>query len=990
MLLTNKKNHRSRMLVSVLAVVFLLYSLVGFVIVPAVAKSEALAFVEQRLGGRAQIDAIRFNPFTFVATISALKLSDANDEALASFDSLSVNYQPSGLLSGEIAFASIVIDGFYVNLQRYPDGSNNIAALVQRWNASAQPPNDTGQGSAEGEPLAFRIDALRVTGASVGVIDEAVTPTFNTLIESIDFTLDDLSTVADTAAQQRLTLAIGEGSQLRWTGELSLVPVHSKGELQLFGPLPKLAYRYFQNQLPIVLEHGWFDASLLYELALSDAGEIDLRVQEIGASLSNLNLREKQTGNMLLRLPELSVQGASLDLLQRQIAVQRVLMDRVQVNARRSRDGVVNLQQIFVGGEQGNAEAMQSATASADAAPWEFRLAQLALDDWQIGVRDLQPEQALDVSVGLSATAANISNIQNQLVELSTDLTLSSGGSLTVLGELTVTPEINFVGDIALEALALPLIQPYLASIAHIQLSSGVLNVSGELTANPRQSEFNGDASLDDLLIRDALENEDLFSLSSLGFEDSIVSVGEVTLIEIAGIEVQAPYARIEIEEDGSNNISRVLIASTDSEEQEVAQEQNDVTNTASALPAVRIERVLLEQGSADFSDRSLPLPFAVHIEGLGGEVSALSSRSNEPARITLEGQVDEYGLASITGRMRPLDYAALTQIDLSFRNLNIPAMSPYVIKFAGRRIDDGALDVDLIYRINEGQLDGQNAMVMRDLVLGERIAHPDAMDLPLGLAIALLKDSNGVIDLDVPVTGDLASPEFNYGNVIRTALGNIIRNIVASPFRFLANLVGSGEDSNIGVIEFVPGRADLQPPQREKLVQLADALMQRPQLQLGLLGRYSTLADTQVLKEKFFDERFNAALALEQNSELSPALVRLQLLEQLTMAQAEQGAGIELQLLALRQEYTRVDSANLEQFDDIAYAQALRRDLIAQQPVSDSDLQRLAAARVEAITVALTAIDASLASRLQTHSATEDVAVNAGRIPFALELSAM
>ena len=107
-------------------------------------------------------------------------------------------------------------------------------------------------------------------------------------------------------------------------------------------------------------------------------------------------------------------------------------------------------------------------------------------------------------------------------------------------------------------------------------------------------------------------------------------------------------------------------------------------------------------------------------------------------------------------------------------------------------------------------------------------------------------------------------------------------------------------------------------------------------------------------------------------------------------MAQAEQGAGIELQLLALRQEYTRVDSANLEQFDDIAYAQALRRDLIAQQQVSDSDLQRLAAARVEAITVALTAIDASLASRLQTHSATEDVAVNAGRIPFALELSAM
>src|SRR5690606_35180811 len=162
------------------------------------------------------------------------------------------------------------------------------------------------------------------------------------------------------------------------------------------------------------------------------------------------------------------------------------------------------------------------------------------------------------------------------------------------------------------------------------------------------------------------------------------------------------------------------------------------------------------------FADFSLPLPFAVHMQELAGDVSTVSTRSNVPARLSLEGQVDDYGLASISGQLRPLDFASLTEIDMSFRNLDIPSMSPYVIKFAGRRIDDGAMDVDLAYRINDSQLNGHNSLVLRDLELGERVPHPEALDLPLGLAVALLKDRNGVIDLRVPVTGDLGNPQFS------------------------------------------------------------------------------------------------------------------------------------------------------------------------------------------------------------------------------------
>ncbi len=978
-----------RLAIRSLIVSVALYALLGFMLLPFIAKQQAVSFLEQRLGGQSQIEAIELNPFSFKVVIWGMQLSDPDAKPIISFDSLVVNFQPTSLLFGEIAFSAIAIDGFHASVQRRTDGGSNFEDLLQRWRASGTEPAAGAPLAEQGSGPALRIDSLRVTGASLGLLDEAVSPSFQTLIESIDFSLDELSTNADSSAQQRLTLSIGEGSQLSWTGGLSLTPLQSSGEIQIVGPLPRLAYRYFQEQLPVELEGGWFDASLNYNFVFTDAGEADLRVQQLDAALTNLDVRDRQSGSLLVRLPVLSVQGGSLNLLQQQVSVGQILFDGVRIEAERAADGVINLQAAFATDEQEALVQAEPANNGQQAVPWTIQLDALNLQGWDLRVRDLQPEQALNVSVALNANAVNISNIPNQAIQLNTGVTLSSGGSLNVAGELTVLPAIAFAGQLDLTDLALPVLQPYLASLARVQLESGTLNLAGSLETSLEQSEFNGSASVATLLIRDTVENEDLFALGFLGLQDTVVAIGEESRINIETINVQAPYARVEIEEDGSNNISRVLVVAP--EQSTPPQAQTDAVEVAAGAPSpeVRIEQIRLTQGAADFSDRSLPLPFAVRIDGLGGEVSALSSSSSEPARINLEGQVDEYGLASITGRLRPLDYAELTEIDLAFRNLHIPSLSPYVIKFAGRTIADGALDVDLSYRINDSQLNGENAMVMRDLLLGERVEHPDALDLPLGLAIALLKDGNGVIDLDVPVTGNVDSPQFNYGNVVRTALGNIIRNIVTSPFKFLANLVGGDDDSDIGVIEFVPGRSDLQPPQREKLVQLAQALVQRPQLQLDLLGRYASDADTEVLREQFFNERFEQALG-ELSEDIEPALQRRQLLEQFTISQAPLDSDMTLALLALRQEHTQVNAAGEQQFDDLAYTQTLRRRLIAQEQVSIADLQRLASARVSAIAAQLNTLEPSLAGRIQALAEQEDVALEAGNVPFELELSSL
>ncbi|CAN0525023.1 unnamed protein product, partial [Scytosiphon promiscuus] len=183
---------------------------------------------------------------------------------------------------------------------------------------------------------------------------------------------------------------------------------------------------------------------------------------------------------------------------------------------------------------------------------------------------------------------------------------------------------------------------------------------------------------------------------------------------------------------------------------------------------------------------------------------------------INLEGQVDEFGLVQIVSSVNPFDYAANSEIDVNFSNIDMPSMSPYVIKFAGREIAEGKVDVELIYSFLEGELDANNQVVLSALRLGERVEQPDAMDLPLDLAIALLKDGNGVIDLEVPITGNVNDPEFDFGPAIRRAISNILTNIVAAPFRLLSNLVGGGDEGALDQVRFQPGRADIAAPDRE------------------------------------------------------------------------------------------------------------------------------------------------------------------------------
>jgi hypothetical protein len=298
-----------------------------------------------------------------------------------------------------------------------------------------------------------------------------------------------------------------------------------------------------------------------------------------------------------------------------------------------------------------------------------------------------------------------------------------------------------------------------------------------------------------------------------------------------------------------------------------------------------------------------------------------------------------------------------------------MPKFSAYTIPFAGREIASGKLDLDLGYKVKASQLVGENKVILRDFELGEKVEHPGAMSLPLGLAVALLKDGEGKIDVDLPVRGNVDDPEFRYGGVVMKALANLIVKIVASPFALLGKLVGV-EANELEYINFIRGRSDLTPPELERVGKLAEALALRPELVLEVSGVVDSKADGLALQAARLQEIVAARISETAADDSSMyAEQQRKILEALFLEQGD-AAERELVLQELVVRFTGTvtneeTGATEAQFDALAYSNEIRRQLIELQPMTDTELAALANERSANTRAALLEINAELDSRI-------------------------
>jgi hypothetical protein len=618
--------------------------------------------------------------------------------------------------------------------------------------------------------------------------------------------------------------------------------------------LDAVAVNYYDQTVSPALKVSTDKAKL--KLALQMDGS-KLNIADADFSMDNLSMSSGSQAP--LKLLRIGFDDATLDLDEHKASVGRLYADGGLLDLSRDAKGQFLFMSMLPTAGRG-VQASASAPASAKSAqtptpgkPWEAAIKTVELN--KFGAR------FDDAGTGIKV---NLQDFNLKVSDASTDLkkplafeggvSLREGGQLNVKGK--VVPSTGAVDtDLKLSKLALAPVQPLLGKYIKLKLADGAINAQGHLRTGAGGSKtdpalrYDGSFEVASLALNE-LDNDRFANWSSVRADKLALSL-KPDLLDVAELRVVEPKAILIIENDRSFNAQRLLVeqpASTAAAQAPAT--PVDVAATAPESFPIRIRRIRLQDAKLDFTDLSLRPQFGAHIYELNGIITGLSSKRDARSQIELDGRVDDYGQARVRGQLNPFAPADNTDLNVLFKNVDMVSASPYSMKFAGYKIAEGKISLDLQYKVRNNQLEGNNQVVLDKLTLGERIDSPEALKLPLELALAILKDSNGRIDLGIPVSGNMNDPSFSYGAVVWKALGNIMTKVVTSPFRALGNLFGVSGDK-LEAVEFDAGSNTVQPPEREKLKQVAQILVKKPDLKLSVPAQYSEANDGAALRQQ-------------------------------------------------------------------------------------------------------------------------------------------
>ncbi len=634
-------------------------------------------------------------------------------------------------------------------------------------------------------------------------------------------------------------------------------------EIRLADWAARFTDRGFATPLAVSAEGFGLTAALAGEVGAAPA----IDVGPVNAALGPVRV---QSGTReVASLDRAALVNAGLKLADRQLDVEAVELSGARTEVRLDKDKTLNWSEIL---KQAPGKPSASAATPAAAAtdkPFALNLARFALDGAEVGIVDDSPAKPvrLDVAKGF-VTLRDLSLDLAKPVPLEAGFSLKQGGSFHARGSVVPGKAAGKL-DLKLAALSLKPFAPYVNQFARLDLQSGAASTRGKLAFAQAKAgmklDFDGGFAVDDLAIIEEETSEAFLGWKKLSSDslDLAIAPNHLRMRELVALN---PFGKVIIFEDKSINLKRILRSSTPAPDaaaavpaagakpaeasQTVPEARPGPAPGPAAEPAfpIAVERVRIVGANAEFADLSLTPQFGTRMHDLSGVVTGLSTDTKTTAQVELDGKVDDYGSARVRGSIQPFQATEFTDLVLAFRNLEMVNLTPYSGKFAGRRIDSGKLSVDLEYKIKQRQLAGENKFVVNKLKLGERVDSPDAMHLPLDLAIALLEDSNGVIDLDLPVSGSLDDPQFSYGRIIWKAIVNVLTKLVTAPFRALGKLLGVSSEK-LEAIDFDPGSSALLPPEQEKLKTLSEALAKRPALTLTLEPGYDPEADRRALQ---------------------------------------------------------------------------------------------------------------------------------------------
>lgn len=816
--------------------------------------------------------------------------------------------------------------------------------------------------SAPGSGSRFKLDQLALSGGEFDLASRRLT------LGKLSLAGGELETVLDRHGQPDWLAALPPAAAPAAAASVKTATT-SKPTLATTKPEPGWtvslpAIRVDNWQLRA--EHRGFVTSLVASLKLDSlqAGiNLDAKggVKVQGATLALSQLSAASQGKPpFASLAQLQLASSQLDLGKRSITPGDVTLQGLQLALNRGKDGKLDIAEALRQQATAPPGAPVAVSTPPDSPPWQIRYPQLTLAQSALSWRDAGTGQP--VSVALQDVSASVSGDPQQGFAVQLAAVLGQG-RLQLDATLAANLQ-DIKGKLRASRLPLREVAPYALDNTVLRFGGGELSADLGFALQGSRWQADGKAALDKLALyepgrREMLLGWQQLAVSGIKAQPDRISLGDVRLV--------SPQLRLILDEKRVPNFAHLMKPQAASAQPA----RPAAAGKTNAAPVVDVRAVRVRNARMDFADLGLNPSFATRIHSLSGTVLGLSSRPGRRGTVTLDGRVDQFGDVRIRGALSPLAVTNDLDMMLNFRNIPLGSLNPYSMTFAGWKITDGSLSTELRYVLKNRQLQGENRMVIDHIQLGEEVSDYDGTRLPLRLAVALLEDSDGRIDLSLPVAGSLDAPDFSYGHLVWQAFRNIVVKIVTAPFRALFG--GEGFDD----IYADAGDDRIPPPEREKLLKLAELLVKRPKLALAIGGGYDVEQDSRELARYRVDSDIlkRAAYQLQADEPLplpdmgDPAIRKA----------VGDGYAVQFGRFAwLKRVAGEADTAER--------AQAMRGELLAAQKIDDSALQALARARGEAARQLLLAAKPELAERISVLDA-DKVKADKDGVPLLLKL---
>ena len=850
-----------------LLVLFVAYLLAGFYLAPGLVRSVATNWVRTNLDKPIALGKIRVNPLTFTLDVDNIALPDARAPMVAA-GHVRVGFSILSLFQKAYRFNQVTLDQPFVNAIIRPDGSLNLIELKPR--THTQGPNP-----------AVKIDVLSVHDGHVVYADQSQTPVPEATLIPIAFTLKDFQTNVAEGGDFTLNAKSERGEAFAWNGTLSISPISSRGRLTVSDLQSATVQEFLGRRLPVALAGGHASFTADYNFAY-DAGNLTLNLSLPQITAAGLALEGDKTmlrgkvtvagldarvgpvsvatnahglSRLTAAVPKIALQGVGvatagaaepeiqladaaltgtqLDFGARKIQLGSLVLDGANLSVRRQRGGQISLMALMPPKSAAPAE-------TAPAQPWQIALGQFTLNNARLDFEDRTLAHPARISLSpLSASATGAGSDLAQPVSLHFDTGINGKGHAT--GDATVIPE-SLAGNLKfnLAGLALRPFAGYLPPLKSLELRSGEASAAGTVNfkgADIAALTFKGNAAVTNFSMLETTTNSPLFAWRAFALKGIDVGKNRITINQAS---LARPLGQVVVLPDRSFNFTPLVPpkagATATAPVQPAPASATVPIQAAPAKPAfiVQVKKLNISGGSMGFSDLSIQPNFSARIDALRGTIANITNAAGQSATMDLNGQViDQFSPVTIKGSMDLLAYDRHTDMQLAFHNIELPVFNPYSGRYAGYAIAKGKLTTELSYKIENRALKADHHVIIDQLEWGQATDSKEAVPLPIRFATALLKDSKGVIDLDLPVTGSLDDPKFSIWPIVWQVVGNVIEKAVTAPFRLIGSLFAGADKAQY--IDFAPGSASLPQGSAEALGALAKALNQRPALKLDI-----------------------------------------------------------------------------------------------------------------------------------------------------------